>query len=159
MAPFWTKSMHRSGARSGTRIAMVVLMLAGTRVAADTEIHRCVLEDGTIAFQEIPCPVPAVRVDNGSEAGGRPSDSSAVADEADDFVNPFDEPANPPTPAEPILPNPASQHRAECEKTTRDAIDAIDLEMRGKTYTKEQGDEYLADLLVLTQQLRACKEL
>jgi len=42
---------------------------------------------------------------------------------------------------------------------TRDAIDAIDLEMRETTYTKEQGEEYLAELLVLTQQLRGCKQL
>ncbi len=45
------------------------------------------------------------------------------------------------------------------EKTTRDAIDAIDLEMRGNAYTKEQGEEYLAELLTLTRQLRACKQL
>lgn len=72
---------------------------------------------------------------------------------------PSDEPAGLPTPSEPDLPEPASQDRAECEKTTRDAIDAIDLEMRQAPYTKEQGEEYLAELLVLTQQLRACKQL
>jgi hypothetical protein len=76
-----------------------------------------------------------------------------------DFVNPFDEPANPPTPSEPKLPEPVSQDRAECEKTTRDAIDAIDFEMRETPYTKEQGEEYRAELLALTQQLRACKQL
>ena len=58
-----------------------------------------------------------------------------------DFVNPFDEPASPPTPSEPKLPEPVSQDRAECEKTTRDAIDAIDLEMRETPYTKEQGED------------------
>jgi hypothetical protein len=42
---------------------------------------------------------------------------------------------------------------------TRDAIDAIDLEMRQTTYTREQGREYLAALLELTEQLRACKQL
>ncbi len=133
-------------------------MLAGTTVAADTEIHRCLLEDGTIAFQETPCPEPAVHVNKGGEShseGGTP----AADDGAFNFVNPFDEPANPPTPAEPTLPEPVSQGRAECEKTTRDAIDTIDLEMRGNAYTKEQGDEYLAELLALTQRLRACKQL
>jgi len=147
--------------RSGTRVAMVVLMLAGTSVAADTEIHRCLLEDGTIAFQETPCPEPAVHVDNNNEAGESPgeSDMPAAGDDAFDFVNPFDEPASPPTPAEATLPEAVSQDRAACEKTTRDAIDAIDLEMQGSAYTKEQGDEYLAELLALTQQLRACKQL
>jgi hypothetical protein len=52
-----------------------------------------------------------------------------------------------------------SQDRAECEKMTRDAIDAIDLEMRENPYTKEQGEEYRAELLALTQQLRARKQL
>ena len=134
-------------------------MLAGTSVAADTEIHRCSLEDGTIAFQQTPCPEPAVHVDNGGEAGGSHNEDGTLAADDDDFVNPFDEPANPPTPAEPTPPEPASQDRAECEKTTRDAIDAIDLEMRGNAYTKEQGEEYLAELLALTRQLRTCKQL
>lgn len=146
--------MHRSRVRSSTRVAIVVLLLAGTSVAADTEIHRCLLEDGTFAFQETPCPEPAVHVDSGSE-----SDTPASDDGAFDFTNPFDQPADPLTPAEPTLPEPLSQDRAECEKTTRDAIDVIDLEMQGNAYTKEQGEEYLADLLVLTQQLRACKQL
>jgi hypothetical protein len=51
-----------------------------------------------------------------------------------------------------------TEDRAECEKTARDAIDAIDLEMRGSAYSKEQGEEYLAELLVLTQQIRTCKQ-
>ncbi|MDH5240141.1 MAG: hypothetical protein OEW73_05105 [Gammaproteobacteria bacterium] len=140
--------MHRSRARSNWRIAIVVSLLAATGAAADTEIHRCALEDGTIAFQETPCPEPAVDVD----------DDTPAADN-DDFVNPFDEPANPPTPAEPTPPEPLTQDRAECEKTSRDAIDAIDLEMRTNTYTKEQGLEYRTELLALTKQLRTCKQL
>lgn len=136
--------MHRSGTRSNRRIAIVVSMLAATGAAADTEIHRCLLEDGTIAFQETPCPEPGVDVED---------------DVDDEFVNPFDEPANPPTPAEPTPPEPLTQDRAECEKTTRDAIDAIDLEMRTNTYTKEQGLEYRTELLALTKQLRSCKQL
>ncbi len=143
------------------RVGIVVLMLAGMSVAAATEIHRCLLKDGTFAFQETPCPESAVHVDKGSEAGESHSESGTPAadDDAFDFVNPFDEPENPPTSAEPTLPEPVSQNRAECEKTTRDAIDAIDLEMRGNAYTKEQGEEYLAELLALTRQLRACKQL
>lgn len=153
--------MHRLSAQSSTRIAMVVLMLAGTSVAADTEIHRCLLEDGTIAFQETPCPAPAVQVDNDSEAGESHSENNTPAadDSGFDFVNPFDEPANPPSPAEPTLPEAVSLDRAECEKTTRNAIDAIDLEMRGNAYTTEQGANYLAELLELTRQLRTCKQL
>ncbi len=141
--------------------AMMVLMLAGTSVAADTEIHRCLLEDGTMAFQEMSCPEPAQNADDGSKVDEIRSDngSPATDDDVFEFVNPFDEPNSSPTPSGPALPVPMSQNRAECENTTRDAIDAIDLEMRQSAYTKEQGQEYLRDLLALTRQLRACKQL
>ena len=140
---------------------MVVLMLAAASAAADTEIHRCLLDDGTIAFQEMPCSERAVDANDGSEPdeSRRAGETPAADDDVFDFVNPFDEPASPPATAEPELPEPVSQDRAECEKMTRDAIDAIDLEMRETPYTKEQGEEYLAELLALTQQLRACKQM
>jgi hypothetical protein len=143
------------------RVTTMVLMLAGTSVAADTEIHRCLLEDGTFAFQEMPCPEPAVNDGDGVEAGEGHEESGtpAVNDDVVDFVNPFDEPANPPMHSEATLPEPVSLDRAECQKTTREAIDAIDLKMRENAFTKEQGQAYLADLLALTQQLRACKQL
>lgn len=143
------------------RFAIVFLILAGTAATADTEIHRCILDDGTIAFQEKPCSEQAVDANDGNEPHESRSagEDPAADDDVFDFVNPFDEPASPPPSPEPGPPEPVSQDRAECEKTTRDAIDAIDLEMREKPYTKEQGDEYLADLLELTQQLRACKQL
>jgi hypothetical protein len=143
------------------RVTMMALMLAGTGVAADTEIHRCLLDDGTFSFQEMPCPVPAANADDGIEAAESNKDSGAppVNDDVLDFVNPFDESADPPVHSEAALPEPVSLDRAECQKTTRGAIDAIDLEMRGNSYTKEQGQAYLADLLALTQQLRACKQL
>ena len=143
------------------RITILVLMLAAASAAADTEIHRCSQEDGTIAFQEMPCPEQAVDADDGSKSDESRSagKNAASDDDAFDFVNPFDEPAGTPAAAETTGPGPVSQDRAECEKTTRDAIDAIDLEMRETAYTKEQGEEYLAELLVLTQQLRGCKQL
>lgn len=114
------------------RLVVVAVILVGTGLSANTEIYRCPLEDGTFAFQEKPCPAP---------------------------VKEADEPAEPPaTPVE-ALPEIVTQDRAKCEKTARDAIDAIDLEMRQSAYSKEQGREYLAELRVLTQQLRACKQL
>ena len=144
------------------RTAMVVLLLAGMSATADTEIHRCLLDDGTIAFQQQPCPDPALKeTDDSSEAGDYSSTvvTSATDDDVFDFVNPFDEPADGPARPDPGLPGPVSKERAECEKVTRDAIDAIDLEMRTTPYTKQQGETYLAELLALTQQLRACKQL
>jgi D-alanyl-D-alanine carboxypeptidase len=143
------------------RFAIVVLMLAGTSAAADTEIHRCLLDDGTIAFQETPCSERPADADDSSEADESPGtgETPAPDDDAFNFVNPFDEPAASPTPSQPELPEPVSQDRAECEKTTRDAIDAIDLEIRENPNTKEQREEYLAELLTMTRQLRACKQL
>ncbi len=124
------------------------LFAAGSSLA-DTEIHRCTQDDGTVAFQEMPCAEPA---ESNDDVSG--DDEPVVEDDFFDFVNPFDEPPRPATETEPV-----SQDRAECEKLTRDAIDAIDLEMRETRYSKEQGDEYLAELLELTRQLRACKAL
>ncbi|MDJ0699474.1 MAG: hypothetical protein QNJ07_06415 [Woeseiaceae bacterium] len=127
---------------------MMFLFAAGSSLA-DTEIHRCTQDDGTVAFQEMPCAEPA---ESNDDVSG--DDEPVVEDDFFDFVNPFDEPPRPATETEPV-----SQDRAECEKLTRDAIDAIDLEMRETRYSKEQGDEYLAELLELTRQLRACKAL
>ena len=145
------------------RTGMLIPVLASASVAADTEIYRCRLADGTVAFQETPCPEPAEDTENGDETGASLDEPGAPDasgdDDVFDFINPFDEPASPPEPSDPALPEPVSGSRAECEKRTRDAIDAIDLEMRENDYSEEQGQEYLAELLVLTRQLRACKQL
>ena len=127
-------------------------MLSCASVSAEPEIHRCTQPDGTVAFQETPCVETS---DNGDEHDDRPLPSSSSTDEFWDFSNPFEEGDESP---EPAPSRPVSQNRAECEQTTRDAIDAIDLEMR-KGYSKEQGEQYLAELLELTRQLRACKQL
>ena len=107
------------------RSTLLVLILAAASVAADTEIHRCLLDDGTIAFQEMPCAEQAADANDGSESGKSrdAGENPAADDDVFDFVNPFDEPASAPATA------------------------------------KKQGQEYLAELLVLTQQLRGCKEL
>ncbi|MGI9233538.1 MAG: hypothetical protein ACR2RD_07910, partial [Woeseiaceae bacterium] len=75
-------------------------MLVATSVTADTEIHRCLLEDGTTAFQEMPCAEPDANAKDSSEAAESRTDSETVAadDDVFDFVNPFDEPAGPPAP-------------------------------------------------------------
>jgi hypothetical protein len=143
------------------RSSIVVLILAVASAAADTEIHRCLLDDGTFAFQEVPCSEPAaVANDDNESEEHRGAEEDVAADESGvSFVNPFDQPANPPADAEATVPEPMSPDRAECEKMARDAIDAIDLEMRETAYTREQGQEYVAELLELTQALRLCKAL
>ncbi len=131
------------------RLLVLGSTLCSVAAVADTEIHRCTQEDGTVAFQEMPCEETSEAVDDSKDTA-----APAVKDEFFDFANPFDEPPEAATENEPV-----SQNRAECEKTTRDAIDAIDLEMRQTSYSKEQGEEYLAELLELTRQLRQCKAL
>ena len=143
------------------RSTALLLTLAAASAAADTEIHRCVLADGTIAFQELPCAEPSAEADDSSEPveSRNAGEDPAAGDDAFDFVNPFDQPESSPPATEPAATGPVSQNRAECEKTTRDAIDAIDLEMRETEYTKEESRQYLAELLVLTEQLRRCRAL
>ena len=136
------------------RFAIVVSILIAANSAADTEIHRCLLDDGTMAFQETPCPEPADPTDEGSESGESRSASDSFA-----ARNSLDQSESPPTDVGPTTPETVTQDRAECERKTRDAIDAIDIEMRETAYTKERGQEYLSELLALTQQLRACKQL
>ncbi len=132
-----------------------LLMLSCASVSAEPEIHRCTQPDGTVAFQETPC---AEVADDGDVQNDDPRLSSPSADGFWDFLNPYDETDEPLVPADPTPSGPVSEDRAECEQTTRDAIDAIDLEMR-KGYSKEQGEQYLVELLELTRQLRACKQL
>jgi hypothetical protein len=149
--------------RTNVRITSAILIFAAANAAAETKVYRCSLEDGTIAFQEMPCAEPAEDANDGSETDANQNAGNdkepAAGDDAFDFVNPFDEPESPPASTKPVRPEPVSQDRAECEKMTRDAIDAIDLEMRNTAYTKEQGQEYLAELLELTRQLRDCRQL
>lgn len=152
--------MNRSSRHRTCTLALGTLLVCTmapcvSASAQDVEIHRCAQEDGTIAFQETPCPEPA---DDDDAEPKEEAEAPAASDGFFDFVNPYDESDEPPQPSEPALPKALTQDRADCEKTTRDAIDAIDLEMR-KGYSKEDGKHYLADLLELTQQLRACKQL
>jgi len=147
-----------------------LLFLIAPGAHAQTEIHRCTQDDGTISFQETPCEENAD--DAAESANGASTASAAGAESADtnreatnsaaedsfDFSSPFDNPAEMAAAPAPDLPEPISRDRETCEKSTRDAIDAIDLEMR-KGFSKEQGQVYKAELLELTRQLRACKQL
>jgi hypothetical protein len=149
------KSIASKRSVSGLSVVIALLALPATSVGSKPEIHRCIQDDGTVAFQEMPCPEPKETIDADSQID---RDDPPPADEFFDFVNPYDEPERPPTPTEAPPPAAVSQNRAECEKTTRDAIDAIDLELQ-KNGGKGAGREYLARLLELTEQLRNCKRL
>lgn len=107
-----------------------------------------------MAFQEMPCPDLADQDDANDTAG---DDPARAVEDPFDFVNPFDAAAEPSEAPDRAPGGPIPADREACIKDTRDAIDAIDLEMR-KGYSKEQGQAYLAELLELTRQLRACKQ-
>ncbi len=135
--------------------AAVALGLLTTHGAsAQTEIHRCVQADGTVSFQETPCPEP-VETQNDPADDPEPANQPGARDDV--FESPFDHPGEELVIVEPDVPVP-SRDRAECEKLTRDAIDAIELKMQAG-YSAEQGEQYKAELLTLTRQLRACKAL
>ena len=147
--------MFSTVSRIAAQLALcgAVLLLAGASAADDTEIHRCQQDDGTIAFQEMPCSEASTDASDGPAPGERPGATGLSVDDDDvfDFVNPFDEPDSAQSSIDPEVPEPVSQDRVECEKMTRDAIDAIDLEMRDTAYTEEEGKAYLAELLTLTR--------
>ena len=147
--------------RRSACLVTISVALTGTSFAAGTDIYRCLLDDGTISFQETPCPEPVPKADDDTESAdsGGKDEAPTATDDTFDFVNPFDEPEMPAAPSEPELPESLSKDRAECEKTTRDEIDAIDREMRANTEADERDRDYLTELLALTAQLRACKQL
>lgn len=130
-------------------VARVALLLIASSAVAETEIYRCAQEDGSFAFSQLPC----------IAAEPQPEASDEPPEPADEFASPYDDPEYFSTQPEASFPEPVSEDRAECEKLTRDAIDAIDLEMRETDFTPEEGRAYLARLRELTWQLRACKRL
>lgn len=138
----------------------IVLVLLSAPISAEPEIHRCPQEDGTVAFQETPCAEAAATEAPADDQADVPV---AASDDFFDFENPYDRDVEEALEEEPVrdeapLPPPVSQNRAECEKITRDAIDAIDLEMR-RGYSAGDAEGYKAELMTLTRQLRACKQL
>ena len=152
------KRLTKTGVLPGSTLLLMVipvLLVPSMSSNAQTVIHRCTQADGTIAFQETPCADPADDSDNSSQSN---SEEPASANALSDIVNPFDEPEESLAPSEPAPPILPSEDRTVCEKATRDAIDMIEFEMR-KGYTEEEGQQYLAELLEFTRQLRECKQL
>lgn len=131
--------------------AIIALILPIATLGADTEIYRCPQKDGSVAFQETPCPQLA---DDSYQQEISAAEPALPEDAFFDFDNPYngDEPE-----PDPAAAAPASADQAACIKSTRDAIDKIDDKMR-EGYSKEEGQAYLAELLELTRRLRACKQ-
>lgn len=130
------------------RVLLLTLLIHCASASAETEIFRCPMDDGTVAFQETPCPEPV------EEELPEVEEAAETAEAEFAPMEPISQ-----IPVSDPLPPPSSQDRAECEKTARDEIDAIDLEMRASSYTREELENFKAELRVLTRQLRACKQL
>jgi len=139
-------------------LGAVVFALVPISAGAQTEIHRCAQADGTIAFQETPCPEPETTPGDVESVVTTEPTTATAADDVFDFTNPYDEVPGRPLPREADPRTPVSKSRADCEQETRDAIDAIDLELQ-RDVAVDQRERYLDRLLELTEQLRACKSL
>lgn len=124
------------------RLINLVTIALWSAGAMATEIHTCPLPDGTVMYSQLPCPTEEP-VENSDTPV---SDENALLDdeEADAIAVTADEDE----PADP-------QDVAECKQRYRDAIDAIDLELR-ENYRPELADDYKQRLLALTRQLREC---
>ncbi len=139
---------------------MLVLFLGASAAASpeEPEIHRCTQGDGTVSFQQTPC------APKGAEepAVVEPAETTSSSDDFFDFENPYDAPPEPspgpPPEQETTTSASLSGDRQQCEKETREAIDAIDLKLQ-RSDNKEDDRAHLDELLKLTRRLRQCKEL
>lgn len=124
-------------------ISFLVLTISGPLAAS--EIHKCVDEEGNIAFQQTPCPAPV----EAEPLEPTPSADVAAIDEA------------PPAELSPEVEAIYAERREPadveaCKIPHREAIDAIEADMlRG--YSAEQGEKYKAELRGLTEKMRACE--
>jgi hypothetical protein len=121
---------------------------------AKADIYKCEDPQGGIVYQETPCPEPDKElVEEAAAAAESARGATAPAasqprrlergESLEDEVASIEE---------------DNQRRAEveaCKQQYRDAIDAIDLEIRN-SYSPEQKDYYLGRLKELTEQMSAC---
>lgn len=124
------------------RISFLVL-LSSTSLAY-SDIHKCVDEEGNVAYQQTPCPPPVESEPLEPETAVETESLPVTADEPRAKLGPAN--VEPKTPADVV----------SCKIPLREAIDEIEAEMlRG--YPAEQGEEYKQELRALTQEMRACE--
>ena len=130
----------------------IAALLGSTDAKAD--IFKCEDPQGGIVYQETPCPEPEeepaqeaaaaaeVASEATAQAAGQPRRLERGESLEDEVASIEEE----------------NQRRAEveaCKRQYRDAIDAIDLEIRN-SYSPEQKEYYLGRLKELTEQMSAC---
>jgi len=116
------------------------LLLVCSQVQA--EIYKCTDAEDNLIYQQIPCPTPA------SETEKVEALLTQDRDNREDTTEHAGKPVE-------VTATKTPEVVAQCKKQHRDAIDAIDAEMR-QSYSPEQGETYRQRLRVLTEQLRAC---
>ena len=111
---------------------------------ASSDIHKCVDEDGNVAYQQTPCPEPV-------------ESEPLVPVPALEEESPPATAAEPPADPEPAIAELKKPADVEvCKIPLREAIDEIEAEMlRG--YSAERGEEFKQELRVLTEAMRACE--
>jgi hypothetical protein len=114
----------------------LLFLLSALSANADTEIHKCVDADGSIAYQQTPCPVEKQKAE--------------VVEPAEQLEEVEEE-----VPQAPVASNQSHEEVEECKDPLRDAIDEVEAEMlRG--FSPEQGEAFKVKLRTLTQEMRAC---
>lgn len=143
----FTRAGHSAGHGNlcGLRKVLIVasLWLQGT-ATAQTEIHKCTDADGGIVYSQLPCaPQKTVKPEK------------TEPDEKAETAVPVSAKPELPATEDPQENAELAANRAVCKKHYRDAIDAIDAEIR-REYTPEKDEQYKQRLLALTRKLRQC---
>lgn len=127
------------------RIVLVAGFFFASVAFSQTPIHQCKDADGNVVYSQLPCkdeePASEKEAPEEVEAPVIPGATLIPAKGA----------SRSDAPSEPA----SDEETAACKKRYRDAIDAIDAEIRLE-YTPEKDAEYKQRLLALTRQLRAC---
>jgi hypothetical protein len=127
--------------RAGVIIASLCLLDTAT---AQTEIHKCTDADGGIVYSQLPCaPQDFVKPEK-----PEPDETTETAEQ----VLAIRESSATESPRQQTE---SKANRAACKKRYRDAIDAIDAEIR-REYSPEKSEQYKQRLLALTRNLRRC---
>lgn len=129
--------------------------VSAERIAALAQARCQSYSFGNVTCESLP--LSFTRGIGGCNQPGDQSASAATA-QANDFAGAPDTPGRPSGMKNSIVSGsgaPSREAEERCKKQYRDAIDAIDAEMR-RGYSSEQGEQYRERLRALTQQMRRC---
>ena len=126
-------------------VAAVALLAPGQRVLAQTEIHKCVGQDGGVIYQQLPC------ADEAAKKQSVPPPRTTAAQPA---------PESRDVPRQSPQRRPADQQRDTaaadaCRQRYRDAIDRIDAEI-SNGIPADEVEEYRGRARALSQALSRC---